>query len=222
MKSYLITPSLLQSFQYFIDYDEDEACAKYSQGDTIAKVKTNAQIRTEFLQTLSREKFSPNEAMQAGIEFEDRIKALCDGAINSSIGWKYDDAAKEIAGTVWNGAWQEKCSREIELNNENYLLYGKMDVVKRDWIYDIKFVTKTSNYEVGKFLNSVQHRIYLFCTGFSKFAYLVSDGKQVWREEYRANSDDESFIKNKISEFRNYLKNDSEMELMFLTKWESK
>jgi carbonic anhydrase len=94
-----------------------------------------------------------------------------------------------------------------------------MDVVKRDTIYDIKF---TSNYEVGKFVSSSQHRIYLYCSDLPKFQYLVSDGKEYWIEDYHNHANIENELKGMISDFMNYLDNDIEAKEMFLTKWESK
>ena len=57
MTKYLITPTLLNSFQYYI---QDE-------------YKSPADSRADFLRTLSRERFEPNEAMQKGIDFENDI-----------------------------------------------------------------------------------------------------------------------------------------------------
>jgi hypothetical protein len=78
-----------------------------------------------------------------------------------------------------------------------------MDVIKRDTIYDIKF---TSNYELGKFYNSSQHRIYLYCLGLPKFQYLISDGKEYWTEDYHNHEGIEDELKGMISDFMGYLR----------------
>lgn len=218
MENYLITTSLLNSFDYFLNYSEDEARAIYGFD---ANVRTDVQMRDDFILTLKRERSIPNEAMQKGIDFEDKVRAICKGASYSPCN-QIDDPIREIAEIALDGLWQQTCQKKINVNGIAYLLYGKMDVIKHNWIYDIKFVTKTANYELGKFLNSVQHRIYMFCTGIGNFSYLVSDGKQVWKEEYRATDYDESIIKNRIRKFREYLKNDAELEHLFLTNWKSK
>ena len=52
MSKYLITPTLLNSFAYYTQDNE---------------YKSEAEQRQEFLQTLSRVKSEPNEAMRLGL-----------------------------------------------------------------------------------------------------------------------------------------------------------
>jgi hypothetical protein len=120
---------------------------------------------------------------------------------------------------VKDGLWQQTCKKELKIGNQEFLLYGKMDVIKRDTIYDIKY---TSNYELGKFLGSAQHLIYLYCTGLPKFKYLISNGKDFWIEDYFNNVNIEYYIKNKINNFLSYLENDNEAKNLFETKWQAK
>ena len=63
MSKYLLTPSLLNNFSYYI---QDEW-------------KSPTDSRADFLKTLSRERFEPNEAQQRGIDFEDDIEDYCNG-----------------------------------------------------------------------------------------------------------------------------------------------
>lgn len=204
MTKYLITPTLLNSFQYYI---QDE-------------YKSPADSRADFLRTLSRERFEPNEAMQKGIDFENEIKTIADKFIELKI---EDYEAKsnlfKIADIVKGGLWQQTCKKDLTIGNQEFLLYGKCDVIKRDTIYDIKF---TSNYELGKFLDSAQHLIYLYCLDLPKFQYLVSDGEEYWVEDYHNHAGIEDEIKSKISDFLSYLENDKEAKEMFFTKWGSK
>ena len=231
MNKYLVTTSLLNSWAYYI---QDEW-------------KSPADSRADFLKTLSREKFKPNKAMQEGIDFEDAIKNYCVGKFKPSNkiiiyqygtcgslaeDMDYDEEIKELdeidnysqcviacGKIVKNGLWQESVKKEIKVGNQEFLLYGRTDVIKRDTIYDIKF---TSNYELGKFLDSSQHLIYLYCSGLPNFSYLISDGKDWWREDYVNDGNVENSIKSMISDFMGYLENDKEAKEMFLTKWESK
>ena len=200
MTKYLITSSLLNSYQYYV---QDE-------------YKSPADSRADFLRTLSRERFEPNEAMQKGIDFEDNIKAICYEVCD---GKAFNDCFKSIADIVKGGLWQQTCKKDLQVGNNTFLLYGRMDVVKRDAVYDIKF---TSNYELGKFLDSSQHLIYLYCTELQNFQYLISDGKDYWVEDYFNNLEIEDKIKSKINDFMSYLENDKEAKELFLTKWESK
>ncbi len=207
MTKYLITPTLLNSFQYYI---QDE-------------YKSPADSRADFLKTLSREKFEPNEAMQKGIDFENDIKIAYEPFHQIDIHHEDYDERQHIvnifAKMVNGGLWQQTCKKDLTVGNQEFLLYGKCDVVKRDTIYDIKF---TSNYEVGKFLDSTQHLIYLYCLDLPKFQYLVSDGEEYWVEDYHNHKGIEDEIKSKISDFLSYLENDKEAKEMFFTKWESK
>lgn len=218
MTRYLITPTLLNSFQYYI---QDE-------------YKSPADSRADFLKTLSREKFEPNENMQKGIDFEDAVQQYCvdkfepanriithiDNDEQEEIN-EWDDYSKCVIACgriVKGGLWQQSCKKDLRVGNQEFLLYGKCDVIKRDTIYDIKF---TSNYELGKFIDSSQHLIYLYCLDLPKFQYLVSDGNDYWREDYHNHAGIENEIKSKISDFMGYLENDQEAKQIYLSKWES-
>jgi hypothetical protein len=214
MTKYLITPTLINSYQYYID---DE-------------FKSPADSRADFLKTLSKQKFEPTEVMQKGIDFENKIFELDkmlkadwdDIAINcifSQETEEYKDCLKNIATIVKDGLWQQTCKKNLQVGNQEFLLYGKMDVIKRDTIYDIKY---TNNYELGKFLGSAQHLIYLYCTGLPKFKYLISNGKDFWIEDYFNNINIENEIKSKINDFLSYLENDSEAKNLFEIKWQAK
>ena len=203
MTKHLITSSLLNSYQYYIN---DE-------------YKSPADSRADFLRTLSRERFEPTEAMQKGIDFENNIRLYCETDTFNSSKIIKDNIIIRIAEIVKGGLWQETCKKDLTIGNQEFLLYGKCDVVKRDTIYDIKY---TGNYEVGKFLDSAQHLIYLYCLDLPKFQYLISDGKEYWIEDYHNCVGIEDEIKSKISDFMSYLENDQEAKEMFFTKWGSK
>lgn len=226
MTKYLITTTLINAYQYYIN---DE-------------FKSPADSRADFFKTLSKEKFEPNEAMQKGIDFEAKVQFLTTNitvddlrlfykekigetvinnklSIQDAINWLEQQPEFLISKIVEGGLWQETCKKDLKIGNKEFLLYGKMDVIKRDTIYDIKF---TDNYEIGKFLDSSQHLVYLYCTGLPKFQYLISDGKDYWIEDYFNHSNIENDLKSKISDFLGYLENDKEAKEMFETKWISK
>lgn len=230
MTKYLITPTLLNSYDYYI---QDE-------------FKSPANSRADFLKTLSRGKFEPNQAMQKGIDFENDVLDACNNKLEADYSkieprfvksvidseamstkeisnWiimrEYIDCVENVAKIVNRGLWQESVKKDLQIGNQEFLLYGKTDVIKRDTVYDIKY---TSNYELGKFLNSAQHLIYLYCTGLPKFKYLISNGKDFWQEDYFNNGNIENEIKSKINDFLSYLENDSEAKNLFETKWQAK
>jgi hypothetical protein len=217
MNKYLITPSLLGFFAWYL-FDES--------GDA----------RQKFLNTLAKVRTETTPAQQRGLDFEKKIQTYCEGkyfdAISSAISIPHDFdeeeleeaieqdiIVKSVGDIVKGGLWQQPVKKEITVGNQEFLLYGRTDVIKRDTVYDIKF---TSNYELGKFLDSSQHLIYLYCTGLPKFQYLISDGKDYWIEDYHNHVNIENEIKSKISDFLGYLKNDKEAKEMFETKWGTK
>lgn len=205
MLSYLITPTLLNSYQFYLDCDYESP----------------AKSRADFLKVLSKEKIEPTEAMQKGIDFEKDIQTAYEDKIDI-FHEDYDerqDVINQIARIVKGGLWQATCKKYLQVNNIDFLLYGRCDVIKRDTIYDIKF---TNNYNVGKFLKSNQHLIYLYCTNMPKFSYLISDGQEWWREDYFNSHIIEDLIKSNISNFMNYLENDKEAKEIYFEKWRSK
>ena len=208
MSEYLITTSLINSFSYYM---KDEW-------------KTPEDSRADFLKTLSRERFEPNEAMQRGIDFENDIESACKDHykylddLNDEKQCKYDAIINNITNIVRGGFWQESCKKEIQIGNKNFLLYGRCDVIKDDTIYDIKY---TSKYDTGKFSDSIQHLIYLYCLDLPKFQYLVSNLKDCWIEEYFNTQDTEEKIVSKISGFIDYLERDQEASSIYYNKWKS-
>ena len=136
---YLITPSLLGAFACYLS-DESE------------------NSREKFLQTLRRERTPTTEAQQKGLDFEDAINFYSQDRSNLSEEVNKlacSDVIFDIANIVKGGLWQQTCKKDLQVGNNTFLLYGRMDVVKRDTIYDIKY---TSNYEVGlnqAFVNEV-------------------------------------------------------------------
>lgn len=168
MERYLITKSLVSSWAYAVQAGTDEAFDK-------------------FMRVLRREPSESTEAMAAGLAFE----ALCYRVAMGQAG-KPDpnlvEGAKEIASVISGGAYQIRASREIEVDRTTYLVYGILDVLKAGTIYDIKFATKPlwKRDIYGKYLESPQHPFYLHIVPEAQeFTYLLSDGKDVYKETYR-------------------------------------
>lgn len=202
MTKYLITPSLLGSFAWYLSDESEDA-------------------RQKFLNTLAKVRTETTPAQQRGIDFENNIKQICDENLFDcqEVIDSIPQHELEIAEIVKGGLWQQSVKKELKIGNQEFLLYGRTDVIKRNTIYDIKF---TSNYELGKFLDSSQHLIYLYCSGLPNFSYLISDGKDWWREDYHNHAGVEDEIKSKVSDFLSYLENDKEAKEMFINKWGSR
>jgi hypothetical protein len=192
----LITPSLLNSFRYYFSYEGEN----------------EIDVRNDFLRTLSRQPSQPNEAMQKGIDFENRVQSYCNG-VGIETG-----SAKQIGDIVKGGLWQYALKKPLG----DFLLYARADVIKADTIYDIK-TAKT--YDLGKYQGSMQHRIEFYCSDLPKFQYLVASSTNDddwWIEEYINHDKIENEIAFAIHELTEYLKNDKEASDLFYSKWGSK
>lgn len=203
---YLITPTLLNAFDYYVNFEGKPTEAE--DGTIITAEEKEASVREEFLNTLAREKFPPTPAMQEGVDFENRVHAYCQGAPDDS------EQVREIGDIVKGGLWQQPVKRPLD----DFMLYARADVIKRDTIYDIK---RPKSYEVGKYQQSTQHRIELWCTGMPKFSYLLSDGRGWWREDYFNHTGTEQEIRHAIWRFTGYLEHDPEAKKLYYGKWKA-
>lgn len=163
---YLVTPTLLNSWDYLMKVDDE-----YGEG-----------ARASFLQTLSRDKFEPTEAMDKGNQFEKDVFAYVDGYRPTLVD-DYWECVAEIAPKVHGGVRQLAVKSEIVVNGQAYLLYGKVDHLAGPWATDIKW---TGTYDFPKFKDTAQHQIYLACLpNVPSFRYLISDGKRTYEEVYQ-------------------------------------
>lgn len=199
MKKHLITPSLLNSWLYYMSYESDDK-------------ENEMQQRESFIKTLKKE-FTTNKAIEFGKIFEKQVQEQCEG--------KHDFAGfiAEVASIVGQGTWQLSCKK----NYKNFLLYGRMDVVNGNTIYDIK---TTARYDVGKYQDSAQHKLYLYCTGLEVMKYVIVetchgvDGttlKGVSVEEYRDNN-----IEPVVDNFIEWLEIDKECKKLYYDIWKCK
>lgn len=194
---YLITQSLLGSWLYQYKAFDPEAAHE------------------EFLKVLNRETTETTEAMQNGLDFENGIVRYCEGAeLNQSHKWA--TGVKGIGDIVQGGYFQVPASKEKIIGGITYLLYGRMDVLKAGIIYDIKF---SKSYECGKYITSPQHPMYFECCPEAYgFVYLVSNGSEVWREEYT--SAETPVIDGTIIEFMQYLEA-AGLDQVYFEKWKA-
>ena len=210
METLKITPSLYNSFYW---------CMKLEKP------------LTEFVDTLLRKPRESNEAMQAGIDFENAVEKFCETGLlpfesvqngyieNEDVGViethndisenekKYNDCVVEVANMVKGGYWQETVSKIVKIPEYdfNINLTGRTDVIGFDVINDIKFVKQ---YEIGKYQAGIQHLIYMYCADIEKFRYIISDGKAVYVEDYNFNMQQlEAKLFLMVREFLSFLQN---------------
>jgi len=201
--NFLITPSLLNSWGYIWDCEKyvksnenDEICLE----DKISLAREKAF--NDFVKVLNRIPTETNEAMLKGIQYEQDCY----------------DGKTEISGIIKGGSYQIVGKKEMTINGIDFLLYGRLDVLKGGVIYDIK---KVRDYAPQKYLNSYQHPFYLeLFENAYKFEYLVSDMKDVIHIEtyYR---DEVVDIKDVISNFIKWLKKNNLLKT-YLEKWRAK
>lgn len=168
----LITHSLLSSWLYAISADPYEDAT------------TERDRYAEFLDVLNRVPSPVTEAMQNGMDFEDLVTVTAEhGSIPYGYGnEKWYDAAAKVAGIVRGGQFQFKAKKPVSVRGTEFLLYGRLDVLKAGIIYDIKF---SKGYERGKYFGSTQHPMYMeLIPEAQEFTYLVSNGSDVWTETY--------------------------------------
>lgn len=197
MTKHLITPSLLNSWEYYMEYDSDDQSKELEQRD-------------KFLKTLKKE-FVSNRFIEFGKEFEEEVFRACDG---ERVGF-----SGEVANIVAGGTWQMPCKKQYK----NFLLYGHMDVVKGNIIYDIK---TASRYELGKFKHSAQHKLYLYCTGLERMKYIVVEvyhGKEgVLLKGLNIEEYTDRDIEPLVDSFIDWLEIDQECKNLYYKNWKCK
>lgn len=202
-EEYLVTPSLLNSWGNIWE------CQKYvreAQNDEISledkiEIARNKAVE-EFITTLKRIKTEPTEAMIKGIQFEDECY----------------EGKTCISPIIENGCYQIVGTKRVKVNGMNFLMYGRLDVLKGGVIYDIK---RTRQYSIQKYLSSYQHGFYLdlFERAY-KFQYLAYDDKDKLHYENYYRDEYEPTI-NVISRFINWLKDNDLLDL-YKENWKSK
>lgn len=211
--AWLITASLIAGFEYYLEPSE---------------WRTDEQKRDDFLRMLSRERRDADSmAAQNGRDLEANVMAYCE------VGG-YPDAPlhiQEIGDQCLGGVWQQSTQRKFD----DFLFYGKMDVVgataKPGLMIDIKW---TGHYDLGKFLDSAQHLLYLFCEDradnpgdapIRDFRYLICEEKygkaSVFQEDYSFTADTEARLLGKTHELMSWLDFDKEAGALFRKNWKA-
>jgi hypothetical protein len=162
--------------------------------------------KKEIMDVLNKVKKEKTPAMQAGIDFENAVRIVCNGGVSE------DFCVLDAAEIVHGGMWQQRIRRELDGD----LLYGIADVIRRNTIFDIKRVFK---YEVGKYEWSIQHLIYMYATGIENFDYVISDGGAVYTETYNWEAGSLEKLKERIFEMKDSFLADDEMSAAFKTHW---
>lgn len=195
-----ITPSLLSSWECYLNAEGDR----------------EESAESEFLAALRKEKTAPNEAMQAGIDFENRVEAVCMGrAVSFLEGEDYERCVREVADMVAGGTWQVNTSKALTVNGVEFWLQGRMDVLKGPWIYDLKF---SKSFDVGKYRDAPQTLAYPACEpGPLGIKYLVCDGSRVFEDSYRR--EDITPVEELLADFWVWMQGHPKFREPYFEKW---
>lgn len=183
---HLMTATLLGSYKWM-----EDAPASWAE-----------RAREDFYAKLRRQdKFEPTPEVQRGIEFERIICERCNTMDEEQFMLAMRDLYAEkiksdpglacalseskealltrilnVCNTLYNqckgGQQQVKVGKDIKVGNEEFYLFGYIDVLQPTTILDIKTCTK---YKESKYRDSIQHSIYQYCTGIRDFKYVVAD-----------------------------------------------
>ena len=195
---YKMTHSLLESWRRATDPDADESAF----GD--------------FLDALERKRKPTTQAMQAGIDFENRIMHFCKNEMqDADLTGEEIRAIYQFGNRLKNAQLQVREEKEIKVCGREILLVGVADALKAGILSDIKRVQR---YEYGKYQFSTQHPMYmeLFPEAL-RFDYLIFDGKYCYMEQYRRG--DFEPIHGTIKAFLEYLEGAELMET-YKKNWE--
>lgn len=175
--------------------------------------------RDEFITTLKREQTPPNEAQQAGLNFEKLVMRIAQGEDVAPVEEGYNGARK-VAEFVKGGQWQVHVDTDITVGGREFWLHGFCDVIKAGVIYDVKYKTKSfSTLDLWhSYQHSSQHPAYLRCVPEAyKFVYLISDGDDLYIEEYDRNNSVP--IEKIIGFFMDWLKGEPELLKIYEERW---
>lgn len=215
MKPLLITPSLLDSWDWYIQNESDNA-------------------RDEFIGVMKRERLPDNDAMMQGRAFESRVRIACDPmnlewltdndkydleqTRNKRSDEEYTDCVNELASFLKGGVWQIALSKTETINGVEFVKYGRGDVIKYG-IVDVKF---SQTFESGKYLGKAQTKMYLDLAPQAPWMqYTVCDGKVIYYGD-KFLREDVAPINQDIGNFWNWLQNDKDLLNLYTENWQSK
>jgi hypothetical protein len=149
--------------------------------------------REEFIKTLRREPCEQSELMLRGISFENAVYEMLRGDDQPAYEHceiyakrsqeKEFKCIVEMAKIMQGGTYQVTAYKDKTIMGVPFLLMAKCDWVKAGTILDCKRVESYTN--VGKYLNSVQHPMYLEVIPTAKcFKYEICDGEDIYEERY--------------------------------------
>ena len=135
----------------------------------------------EFIAALNREKKRVTTAMLDGIQYENVLNSVLDGAeITPNHEWY--TPITEMAEELQGAQQQVTLFRDINVDGVDFLIHGVLDYLRAGEIWDCKF---SKTYKLNKYLGSPQTAFYAYLVPEARrFTYIISDGTWVYRERY--------------------------------------
>lgn len=204
--SRLITTSLLDSIDW-CRKAPDSACPDVP-GKTW-KEKAYDDLKN----TLGRGEWRSSPAIDRGNSFEKQIYSILTDRMEEKVACS--DTFRKILYQCKGGEFQKKTKIIIELDDIDYVLYGRIDVFFPDHIIDIKTTGKYGGKD--KYLSTAQHLIYCFSENIKDFEYVIAefageesnDIRHVYNVRYHMEDRDkvEDELKNRIYSAMMWLEN---------------
>jgi hypothetical protein len=172
MLKYKFYPSLLDSFQWYLKSEADDAFQEFIDlVNRVDKPKSEAMLKGTALNEL--------------LDLDQLPEADYKGMIaHNEFGFKAD-LVRKLHDYFSGCAKQVFTQGEIETPRGTVLLYGYTDYIRLK-VYDLK---TTSNYTFPKFLHNLQHLVYPYCLlqegiDLPEFEYTVTDFSNIYKEGY--------------------------------------
>lgn len=173
MPKYRIYASLLDSFDWYLRSEKEESFQ-------------------ELIDKINRVPFT-SEAAERGTDFNTCIDYLLCGEGEQQTYLdlinKHEfsrEVILEVCGKMVKPIPQHRTSGILQTSKGDVELYGDVDYIEFTKAIDLK---TTKNYELGKYANSWQRKVYPFCLRsegieIDTFEFLVTDFEHVYREPY--------------------------------------
>ena len=204
--SYLIYPTLLDSFQNYLRSDEIyDTYFGRSENPKFSLEEFEQKSFQDLIDRINRVPFE-SEAADKGTAFNEVIDCLIEnrkpredmefhsdrkkGVIVAKFkGYTFEFPLKiclEMRDNLKGGLTQIRVSAPISTRFGIVELYGYLDILLPMKVVDIK---TTSRYSAFKYKSNTQHLVYPYCLIESgdlvyEFEYYVTNFKQIWRETY--------------------------------------
>lgn len=183
---YLMTATLLSSFKWM--NDAPASWAKRAEEDFLAKVRRTDVFHTtpeiergkEFERIICDYCNTMEEK-----EFLEKMKEIYADKINTHPIYALRpreekehllsyclQTCQTFYGLCKGGSQQVKVGKDIRVDDEDFYLFGYIDVLQPTTILDLKTCTK---FKESKYRDSIQHNIYQLCTEVLDFKYVVAD-----------------------------------------------